>query len=197
MMNRILAIIILTLLAACSTYEVKDAGDGVYYAESPPEYSYVYSYGLPSWYSGFYYPYYSSCWYAPYISPYCGWYRPHYPRYAYAPQPYYGDFSIRHKYPEGKIPKRKRGDEDKKQPVTPDDPREAWLVDARSLYYGKANRQKNAKAAPAKSSAASSSSAFGKRTLSTPKQRYSRPTSSAKAPRSRSTVKTAVPRKLD
>lgn len=193
----------LAFLAGCSTYEIKDAGDGVYYAESPPVYTYVDSYGWPFWYSNFYYTSYRPCRYSPYMTNYCHWggrYGYHYP---VIRDPYY---AVMHKYPEGTIPKRKRGDEDVNIPVPPENPRDLWLADSRSLYYRKASLYGNSKTVSGKSGAKSSSSAVGKRRVSAPKQSYSRPTTTAKAPRvtssprasrSSSSARSAAPRRLD
>lgn len=40
-MKRLLVTFLFLSLGACSSYSVRDAGDGVYYAESPPSYVYV------------------------------------------------------------------------------------------------------------------------------------------------------------
>ena len=201
MIKRIPAIFIFTLLAACSTYEVKDAGDGVYYAESPPEYSYVYSsgygFGWPYWYGSYYYPFYSSCWYAPYVSSYCAWQGTPYFRHAFFAPPYYGDFSVSQKYPVGGSGEQKSRKKRVILPITPENPVSPSLVDARSSKYGTARSYQGAKAVPGKSSYPSTSSAFGKRTMKAPKQSYSRPTRARSSSKSRISSKTTAPRKLD
>lgn len=65
-MKRIAALLLAALLAGCAyTYPVVDAGDGIYYAESPPDYTWVdVGWGYydpfmyPWWYTSYYYPYY-------------------------------------------------------------------------------------------------------------------------------------------
>ncbi len=79
-MRTLLLILSALALAACSgyPYAVKDGGDGVYYAESPPTYTYVNGFfGFPyhgpySW--AWYYP----VWYSPLYGPHYSWYRPYY-----------------------------------------------------------------------------------------------------------------------
>ena len=188
-MNRVFTIFLLLFLAGCATYDVKDAGDGVYYAESPPVYTYVDAW--PMWYGGFYYPSYASCWYAPYVSRYCAWHRPHYHhRYAYLGTPWIGYHPWQYyKYPVPKPGNGDGGEQPIELPVPPVDPADPRVTDPRSLTYAKGRKYKNMDIAPAKagrlssSSAAKSAPSFGKRTLSAPKQRYSRPNSASRAPR--------------
>lgn len=83
-------------LAACSyPYAVRDGGDGVYYAESPPAYTYVDGYfGFP-YYGPYSWSWYYPLWYTPLAGPHYSWYRPTYywgdpfngfgGRYAYVP----------------------------------------------------------------------------------------------------------------
>ena len=79
-MKRLLGLLSLALLTACAgySYPVQDGGDGVYYAASPPNVTYVnvpYSparfYAMPYWtyHSPYFYPYYFSI-AAPSIEPY-------------------------------------------------------------------------------------------------------------------------------
>lgn len=66
--------VLAALLSACATYSypVRPAGEGVYLAESPPNYIHVRAwYGYP-YYNPWYYPYYSSLWYGPVY-----WYPPY------------------------------------------------------------------------------------------------------------------------
>lgn len=66
-------------LAGCTTYpyEVKDGGDGVYYAASPPVYRYVDTYfGFP-YYGPYSWSWYYPIWHAPIAGPHYSWYRPH------------------------------------------------------------------------------------------------------------------------
>ena len=70
-MKRAAYILILFLLSSCTSYNyvVKDGGDGVYYAESPPVYTYVDGYfGFPYFgpYSGYWY---NPIWYSPLLGP--------------------------------------------------------------------------------------------------------------------------------
>lgn len=96
-MKPIVAMLTCLLLAACSgyPYAVRDGGDGVYYAESPPVYTYVDGYfGFP-YYGPYAWSWYYPLWYAPLAGPHYSWYRPPYywghpfhgvgDRYAYVP----------------------------------------------------------------------------------------------------------------
>lgn len=88
MKKPIVAILSSLLLAACSgyPYAVRDGGDGVYYAESPPVYTYVDGYfGFP-YYGPYDWSWYYPLWYAPLTGPHYSWYRPPY----YWSQPFYG-----------------------------------------------------------------------------------------------------------
>lgn len=75
--------ILLVLLSACTSYSypVQDAGDGVYYAASPPNITYVNGYSnFNYYYSPYFYPYYFSVWHSPLIDQhYYGWHTPYYP----------------------------------------------------------------------------------------------------------------------
>ena len=78
-MKRAVYILILFLLSSCTSYNyvVKDGGDGVYYAESPPVYTYVDGYfGFPYFgpYSGYWY---NPIWYSPLLGHHYSWYRPY------------------------------------------------------------------------------------------------------------------------
>ena len=78
-MKRILPILLCLLVTACTgyNYPVKDGGDGVYYAESPPIYTYVDGYfGFP-YYGPYSWTWYHPVWYSPYWSNHYSWYRPH------------------------------------------------------------------------------------------------------------------------
>ncbi len=68
----------LALVSACASYNypVYDAGDGVYYASSPPTYTFVDPYPGFSYYSPYFYPYYFSVWYSPWYRHHYGWYSP-------------------------------------------------------------------------------------------------------------------------
>lgn len=71
----ILLSILLAATAACS-YPIKDGGDGVYYAESPPIYTYVDGYfGFP-YYGPYSWVWYHPVWYSPYNCNHYSWYRP-------------------------------------------------------------------------------------------------------------------------
>jgi hypothetical protein len=96
-MKPIVAMLAGLLLAACSgyPYAVRDGGDGVYYADSPPVYTYVDGYfGFP-YYGPYAWSWYYPLWYAPLAGPHYSWYRPPYywchpfdgvgDRYAYVP----------------------------------------------------------------------------------------------------------------
>lgn len=74
-MKVLTAIFLLALLSGCAAYNypVQHGGDGVYYASSPPSYTYVDSYGGFSYYSPYFYPYYFSVWYSPWNSPWYGY----------------------------------------------------------------------------------------------------------------------------
>ena len=73
-MPTILVSILLITTAACS-YPVKDGGDGVYYAESPPIYTYVDGYfGFP-YYGPYSWVWYHPVWYSPYNCNHYSWYR--------------------------------------------------------------------------------------------------------------------------
>ena len=198
MIKRIPAVLILSLLTACSTYEVKDAGDGVYYAESPPEYSYVYSsgygFGWPYWYGPTYYPFYGPWAHYPFHN--CRWQGPPCGRYSHYVPPYYGDFAVNHKHPVDQNGQNK-GEKKLVMPITPGYPVGSSLADTRSLKYGAAHSYQGAKAVPGKSSHPSTTSAFGKRTMKAPKQSYSRPTRTRTASKARTSIKTTAPRKLD
>lgn len=52
------------LLGACASqpFPMKDGGDGIFYAESPPDYIFVRSYGWPYYYGFNRYPYYYPWW---------------------------------------------------------------------------------------------------------------------------------------
>lgn len=197
MMKRIPAILILSLLTACSTYEVKDAGDGVYYAESPPEYRYVYSSGWPFWHSAYYYPVYSSCWYAPYISRSCYWWgTPNFYYSVFSPI-YFDQFAIRYMKTAGESGEHPVTNKHVVLPAVPGNPGAPSMAEARTLKYGTARSYQGAKAVPGKSSYPSTTSAFGKRTMTAPKQSYSRPTRSRSSSRPRVSIKSTAPRKLD
>lgn len=96
-MKRFLTILLSLGLSACAgyPYPVQDAGDGVYYAASPPDYQYVSGYGYGSYnyfYTPYYYPYYFSLWSSPLIEAhYYGWrgpmLYPYWPSYRYYPAP--------------------------------------------------------------------------------------------------------------
>jgi hypothetical protein len=78
-MKALLLIVSALLLSACSgyPYTVKDGGDGVYYAESPPTYTYVDGfYGFP-YYGPYRWSWYYPVWYAPLPGPHYSWYRPY------------------------------------------------------------------------------------------------------------------------
>lgn len=199
MMRKIAATFILIFLAACSTYQVRDAGDGVYYAESPPEYSYVYShgYGWPSWYSSYYYPFYSSCWYAPYISPYCGWRSTPYFRYSYFAPPYYGDFAVSRMYPAENTGERKSSKKRVTAPVAAYSRTSPSMVDAMSAKNGTSRKYGGTKAFSGKNSFTSAKPSYGNRSMKSPARSYSRPASSSKAPRASISAKRTVPRDLD
>lgn len=94
-MKRFFALLLLALLTGCAgySYPVQDGGDGVYYASSPPNVTYVnvpyspaYLYAMPYGvhYSPYFYPYYFSVSTSPlierhYHSPhYWAWNRPYY-----------------------------------------------------------------------------------------------------------------------
>ena len=96
-MKRIAALALATLLAGCAyTYPVKEAGDGVYYAESPPEYTYIDSY----FYDPFLYPY----WYATFYHPSYPWLYDEY-RYPYsAKSPYRSPSEVRPGRPAPSVP---------------------------------------------------------------------------------------------
>lgn len=76
-MKRLPTILVSVLLAAsvaCS-YPIKDAGDGVYYASSPPIYTYVNGYfGFP-YYGPYSWAWYHPVWYSPYNCNHYSWYR--------------------------------------------------------------------------------------------------------------------------
>lgn len=73
----ILMCILATAIAGCS-YPIKDAGDGVYYASSPPIYTYVDGYfGFP-YYGPYSWSWYHPIWYAPIYCDHYSWYRPRY-----------------------------------------------------------------------------------------------------------------------
>jgi len=79
-MKRIAALLLTALLTGCAyTYPVVDAGDGVYYAESPPDYTWV----DVGW--RYYDPFMSPWWYASYYDPYYLWRHDRY-RYPYPVQ---------------------------------------------------------------------------------------------------------------
>jgi hypothetical protein len=86
-MKRYMTILLSLVLCACAgyPYPVQDAGDGVYYAASPPDYQYVSGYGSYNYfYTPYYYPYYFSLWSSPLIEAhYYGWRGPM--RYPYWP----------------------------------------------------------------------------------------------------------------
>jgi hypothetical protein len=87
-MKPIFAMLAGLLLAACSgyPYAVRDGGDGVYYAESPPVYTYVDGYfGFP-YYGPYAWSWYYPLWYAPLAGPHYSWYRPPY----YWSHPFHG-----------------------------------------------------------------------------------------------------------
>lgn len=78
-MKPLLTILSCLLISACATYSypVKDGGDGVYYAESPPIYTYVDGYfGFP-YYGPYSWTWYHPVWYSPYWSNHYSWYRPY------------------------------------------------------------------------------------------------------------------------
>ncbi len=77
-MRALIAVLLLVLVSACASYNypVYDAGDGVYYAASPPTYTIVDPYPGFSYYSPYFYPYYFSVWYSPWYRHHYGWYRP-------------------------------------------------------------------------------------------------------------------------
>ncbi len=78
-MKPILSILLCLLVSACTGYgyPVKDGGDGVYYAESPPIYTYVDGYfGFP-YYGPYSWTWYHPVWYSPYWSNHYSWYRPY------------------------------------------------------------------------------------------------------------------------
>jgi hypothetical protein len=198
-MRTIALTFILTFLTACSTYQIKDAGEGVYYAESPPEYSYVYGhgYGWPSWYGSYYYPFYSSCGYAPYISPYCGWRSTPYFRYSYFVPPYYGDFAVSRMYPADYTGYRKSGKKRVVSPVAADRRARPSMVDAMSAKYGTSRKYGGTKAYSGKSGFTSAKPSFGNRSMKSPARSYSRPASSSRAPGKSISAKRTVPRDLD
>ena len=77
-MKRLYALIPVLLLAGCMTYpyDVRDGGDGVYYADSPPTYSYVdLHFGFP-YYGPYAWWWYDPVWYAPFANSHYSWYRP-------------------------------------------------------------------------------------------------------------------------
>ena len=94
-MKRYALIFVLALLSGCAgySYPVKDGGDGVYYAESPPVYTYVggyYGFSYYGPYSGYWY---HPIWYSPVMGPHYSWYRPYahcFRPYPYCGGPYYG-----------------------------------------------------------------------------------------------------------
>ena len=78
-MKPILSMLFCLFVSACSgySYPVKDGGDGVYYAESPPIYTYVDGYfGFP-YYGPYSWTWYHPVWYSPYWSNHYSWYRPY------------------------------------------------------------------------------------------------------------------------
>ena len=65
-------------LAGCTTYpyDVRDGGDGVYYADSPPVYRYVdFYFGFP-YYGPYSWSWYYPVWHAPIAGSHYSWYRP-------------------------------------------------------------------------------------------------------------------------
>lgn len=196
MTNRIPAVLVFIFLTACSTYEVKDAGDGVYYAESPPEYTYVdgYVFGRSFWHSSYYYsPFWSSCWHTPYAGYYCHWPGAPFIRHEHIAR----DFAMDNKYPVAGTGKYRYPTRPAVMPVAPVSPANSSVADSRSLKYATAQSYEGAKINPGKRSYSSSSSAFGKRTMKAPAQSYSRPARTSKAARSSISIKAPVNRKLD
>ena len=94
-MKRFMTILLSLGLCACAgyPYPVQDAGDGVYYAASPPDYQYVSGYGYGNYfYTPYYYPYYFSLWSSPLIEAhYYGWRGPmpypYWPTHRHYPMP--------------------------------------------------------------------------------------------------------------
>lgn len=77
-MIKLFCLLVLALLSGCASYSypVQDAGDGVYYAAAPPDYTYVYVpyspayfYAMPysMYYSPYFYPHYFAVWSSPLI----------------------------------------------------------------------------------------------------------------------------------
>lgn len=69
------------IVSGCMTYpyEVKDGGDGVYYAESAPVYTYVnMPFGFP-YYGPYAWSWYYPVWHPPYAGSHYSWYRPYHP----------------------------------------------------------------------------------------------------------------------
>ena len=85
-MKLICTILVSTLLTACSySYPIKEGGDGVYYAESPPVYTYVDGFfGFP-YYGPYSWTWYHPVWYSPLYSHHYSWFR----RTPYYGVPYY------------------------------------------------------------------------------------------------------------
>jgi len=85
-MRAVIAVILLALLSGCASYNypVQDGGDGVYYASSPANYTYVDTYGGFSYYSPYFYPYYFSVWNSPWYNPRYG-YAGYWPSYYWCP----------------------------------------------------------------------------------------------------------------
>ena len=76
-MKMFAAILLTVLLAGCTGYgyPVRDGGDGVYYASSPPVYTYVDGYfGFP-YYGPYSWSWYYPVWYTPLAGPHYSWYR--------------------------------------------------------------------------------------------------------------------------
>jgi hypothetical protein len=121
-MRYALIIIIALSLAACSgyPYKVKDAGDGVYYAESPPEYTWVDGYWWPRYGGPYLYPYYGSHWISPVWSHHGYGYRPPYSTFPPYLDTAYWNFASNAAVRNNRVPVRKNNR--KKVPGLPLDP---------------------------------------------------------------------------
>lgn len=94
MIKPLIALLGALLLAGCATwnYPVEDAGEGVYYADSPPDYVYVdYGFSWGSMYPWIGPPYlYPMTFYSPYYYPGSLWYRQPFGMYGYWSMNHYG-----------------------------------------------------------------------------------------------------------
>ncbi|MEE4218733.1 MAG: hypothetical protein V2I48_14050 [Xanthomonadales bacterium] len=184
----ILMSILAAAIAGCS-YPIKDAGDGVYYASSPPIYTYVDGYfGFP-YYGPYSWSWYHPTWYAPIYCDHYSWYRPRY----HWGGPFDGPATgVARTYTPSQVTRFTHGDLDSPRqirPILPVDLRQA-TIEPGSYRSGSKNQAFRTPAQKSRAAARSSKPAYSRSSRASPAYRASTPS------RSPTPVRSSTPRSV-